>query len=174
MLLVGIASVSAADVGTASTQTGNHHTVHKNINIEVKDLKTLKEPITTEKKVFKKANTVKKTVNTTKTTTQYVNKTKRAASFSKNSVKTKNNTVTKQDISKYAYGKQSKYANGTKKNVKHAQKWYQYPGKVHKYKKSNFKHQDADSSINGVKPLSKLAKSSISSIVNEKVAAGSK
>ena len=174
MLLVGIAGVSAADVGTVTTQTGNHHTVHKNINIEVKDLKTLKEPITTEKKVFKNSNTVKKTVNTTKTTTQYVNKTKRAASFSKNSVKTKNNTVTKQDISKYAYGKQSKYANGTKKNIKHAQ-WYQYPGKVHKYKKSNFKHQeDAASSINGIKPTSKLAKSSNSSIVNEKVAAGSK
>ncbi len=142
MSLIGIAGVSAADVGTAQTQTGNHHTVQKDINSHVKDLKTLKKPIKTQKKVVKKLKVVKKTVNTTNNITQFVNKSKTATSFSKNSVKAKNNTVTKKSVPKYAYGEKPKYAYGHKKyRVAHKWyryhgKWYRYHGKVHKYKKS--------------------------------------
>ena len=143
MSLIGIAGVSAASVGTAPTQTGNHHTVQKDINLHVKELKTLKEPIKTQKKVVNKSKSVKKTVNHTNTTTQYVNTSKTATSFSKNSVKAKNNTTKQsivQDVPKYAYG--------TKKHVRYAHKWYRYHGKwyrhhgkVHKYKRSyNYRH----------------------------------
>lgn len=143
MSLVGIAGVSAADVGTAQTQTGNHHTVQKNINLDVKDLETLKKPIKTQKKVVKKPKMVKKAVNTTNINTQYVNISKTATSFSKNSVKTKNNTVTKQSVTqevpKYA-GEKPMYAYGYKKHVRYTHhkyyryhgKWYRHHGKVHK------------------------------------------
>ena len=136
MSLIGIAGVSAASVGTAPTQTGNHHTVQKDINLHVKELKTLKEPIKTQKKVVNKSKSVKKTVNHTNTTTQYVNTSKTATSFSKNSVKAKNNTTKQsivQDVPKYAYG--------TKKHVRYAHKWYRHHGKVHKYKRYyNYRH----------------------------------
>ena len=138
MSLIGIAGVSAANVGTASTQTGNHHTVQKDINLHVKDIKTLKKPIKTQKKVVKKSKAVKKTVNTTNNVTQFVNKNKTATSSSKNSVKAKNNTVTK-SVLKYA-GEKPMYAYGHKKKVRYAHKWYRYHGKVHKYKKYNRYH----------------------------------
>jgi transglutaminase-like putative cysteine protease len=159
MSLIGIAGVSAANVGTAPTQTGNHHTVHKDINLHVKDLKTLKTPIKTQKKVVKKSKTVNKTVKTTNNVTLYVNKTKRASSFSKNSVKTKNNTVTK-SVPKYAYGKKPKYAYGHKKKVRYAHKWYRYHGKwyryhgkVHKYKKAHRAHRYSGANSASIKAL---------------------
>lgn len=131
MSLIGIAGVSAANVGTASTQTGNHHTVQKDINLHVKDIKTLKKPIKTQKKVVKKSKAVKKTVNTTNNVTQFVNKNKTATSSSKNSVKAKNNTVTK-SVPKYA-GEKPMYAYGHKKKVRYAHKWYRYHGKWYRY-----------------------------------------
>ncbi len=145
MSLIGIAGVSAANIGTAPTQTGNHHTVQKDINLHSKYIETLKEPIKTQKKVVKKSKTVKKTVNSTNNTTQFVNKHKTANSYSKNSVKAKNNTVTK-SVPKYA-GEKPKYAYGHKKKIKRAHKWYRYHGKwyryhgkVHKYKKSTYRN----------------------------------
>ncbi|MGB9979863.1 transglutaminase-like domain-containing protein [Methanobacterium sp.] len=159
MSLFGIASVSAAHVGTAQTQTGNHHTVHKDINLHVKDLKTLKEPIKTQKKIVNKSKSVKKAVKTTNNVTLYVNKTKRASSFSKNSVKTKNNTVTK-SVPKYAYGEKPKYAYGHKKKVRYAHKWYRYHGKwyryhgkVHKYKKAHRAHRYSSANSSSIKSL---------------------
>ena len=145
MSLIGIAGVSAANVGNASTQTGNHHTVQKDINLHAKDIKTLKKPIKTQKNVVNKSKTVKKTVNTTNNVAQFVNKNKTATSSSKNSVKAKNNTVTK-SVPKYA-GEKPMYAYGHKKKVRYAHKWYRYHGKwykhhgkVHKYKRSKHKH----------------------------------
>lgn len=146
MSLVGIAGVSAADVGKAPTQTGNHHTVQKDINLHVKYLETLKKPITTQKKVVNNSKAVKKTVNYINKTTQYVNTTKTATSFSKNSVKTTNNTTKQgiaQDVPRYA-GEKPQYAYGTTKKVRYSHKWYRYHGKwyrhhgkVHKYKRSH-------------------------------------
>ena len=162
MSLMGIAGVSASNNITAQTQTGNYHTVQKNINSHFKDLKTLEKPIKTQKKIVKKLKTVKNAVNTTNKTTQYVNKTKTATSFGKSSVKAKNSTVTKKTVPKknstvtkktvpkYAYGE--KYAYGHKK-VRYAHKWYKYHGKwykyhgkVHKYKRSYSRHSSANSS----------------------------
>ncbi|MEN6293374.1 MAG: transglutaminase-like domain-containing protein [Methanobacterium sp.] len=140
MSLIGIAGVSAANVGTATTQTGNHHTVQKDINLHDKYINTLKKPIKTQKKVVKKSKTVKKTANTTNNITQFVNKNKTVTSSSKNSVKAINNTVTK-SVPKYA-GEKPMYAYGHKKKVRYAHKWYRYHGKwyryhgkVHKYKR---------------------------------------
>ncbi|WP_424356286.1 transglutaminase-like domain-containing protein [Methanobacterium sp. MBAC-LM] len=154
MSLIGIAGVSAANVGTATTQTGNHHTVQKDINLHDKYINTLKKPIKTQKKVVKKYKTVKKTVNTTNNITQFVNKNKTVASSSKNSVKAKNNTVAK-SVPKYAYGEKPKYAYGHKKKVRYAHKWYRYHGKwyryhgkVHKYKKTHRAHRYHRSSAN--------------------------
>ncbi|MEL7671485.1 transglutaminase-like domain-containing protein [Methanobacterium sp.] len=140
MSLIGIAGVSAANIGTATTQTGNHHTVQKDINLHDKYINILKKPIKTQKKVVKKSKTVKKTANTTNNITQFVNKNKTVTSSSKNSVKAKNNTVTK-SVPKYA-GEKPMYAYGHKKKVRYAHKWYRYHGKwyryhgkVHKYKR---------------------------------------
>lgn len=158
MSLIGIAGVSAANVGTASTQTGNHHTVQKDINLHVKDINTLKKPIKTQKKVVKKSKAVKKTVNTTNNITQFVNKNKTATSSSKNSVKAKNNTVTK-SVTKYA-GEKPMYAYGHKKKVRYAHKWYRYHGKwyryhgkVHKYNRAHRAHRYSSANSSSIKSL---------------------
>ncbi|HEX3013255.1 MAG TPA: transglutaminase-like domain-containing protein [Methanobacterium sp.] len=135
MSLVGIAGVSASSAGNAPSQTGNHHTVQKDINLHVKYLNTLKKPIKTQKKVVKKSKSVKKTVNVTNNVTQFVNKNKTATSFSKNSVKAKNNTVAQSIIQDSV----PKYAYGTKKHVRYHKwykyhgKWYRHHGKTHRY-----------------------------------------
>ncbi len=147
MSLVGIAGVSASGVGNAPSQTGNHHTVQKDINLHVKYLNTLKKPIKTQKKVVKKSKSVKKTVNTTNNITQYVNKSKTATSSSKNSVKAKNNTVTK-SVPKYAYGEKPKYAYGHKKKVRYAHKWYRYHGKWYRHHGKTHKYHRHYSSAN--------------------------
>ena len=160
MSLIGIAGVSAADIGTAPTQTGNHHTVQKDINLHSKYIETLKKPIKTQKKVVKKPKSVKNDVNTTSNVTQFVNKNKTATSYSKNAVKAKNNTVTK-SVPKYAEEK-PKYAYGHKKKVKRTHKWYRYHGKwyryhgkVHKYKKSHtYRNHRSSANSSSIKALS--------------------
>ncbi|HML05174.1 MAG TPA: hypothetical protein VK426_05330, partial [Methanobacterium sp.] len=58
MSLVGIASASAADTGTAQIQSGNHHAVAKNIKLHKND-KFLNKSIKTHKKAVKPSKAVK-------------------------------------------------------------------------------------------------------------------
>ncbi len=73
MSLFGIAAASAADVGTAPTQTGNHHIVNKITKVHVKHFKDVKKSTKTQKRVAKKLKVVKKTANSKKLSTQNVN-----------------------------------------------------------------------------------------------------
>lgn len=74
--LAGIADASAANYGTAQTQTGNNHTVQKTTKVQAKHIKYVKKQTKAYKKVYKKLKRVKKTASSKKLTTHKVNKRK--------------------------------------------------------------------------------------------------
>jgi len=74
MSLTGIAGTSAADVGTAHTQYGNHHAAQKTLKVHAKHLKYVKKSINKHKRFFKKSKWSKKTFKSKKYNTRKVNK----------------------------------------------------------------------------------------------------
>ena len=158
MSLFGIASVSAADIGTAQTQTGNHHTVQKITKTYVIDLKYVKKSTKTQKNVVMNLKTVKKPVSSKNVTTPYVNVTKTVTTFNKNSVNTTNNTITQNSVPKYAYG--------TKKYRVYHHKWHRYHGKVHRYAKTSTHRYSYNSDVNS-SSINTLARSLTSGVSSQ-------
>lgn len=121
MSLAGIADASAVDIGTAQTQTGNHHTVKKTIKVDAKHLKYVKKRIKKHKRAYKRFKRVKKTFRSKKRITRKVNKRKsvrvtkkKYRVYKRYKYRSKYKKIHKR-IKKYRY---KRVSSGSKKRVK--------------------------------------------------------
>jgi hypothetical protein len=112
--LTGIAGASAADVGTAQTQYGNHHTVQKHVKAHVKYFKIVNNSTKKQNKTVKKLNPVEKTVSSK-------NLTGKSENFSKLQIKnlqTTQNKNTSESVAKKVKSKKHNQKVTTKKYTK--------------------------------------------------------